>query len=277
MAVLAALCGFFAALGVFAVSSRTLNARVVRRFHRGRSILRLASAASMFIVFATVAHFLWFLGNTWTAAGVLILSALVVLGLLVGTDLLRRSRRPAVKKRSFLAIAIHPGDLVTWCGATLADLHDAGHAVHVVVLSDGRQPRQSLIETSRELGDFLGCSSLLLGNLPADQLPAYTGEITDLLRTQIERRDPGIIIAPTHRDPDPDRARIGSAVLQVSDPWQSLITFGPVSDGSPDHVRDTAAYTDVKAHALGILLRNPGPVAGREEFQVVRTGEHGLF
>ena len=279
MAVLVALCGLVSALLVFAGSSDAVSSWVIRRLRRGRLLLRGFSAAAMLIVFATVGHFLWFQDNVWTSAAVLMLFSLMLLAMALADDLLRRGRRPAVKRRSYLVIATHPGDLVSRCSGTVAGLHDAGHVVHVLVLSDDHLPTAVLTQKAQTWGNFLGCATLTLGNLPAGQIPEHSYAAEDLLRTQIERRNPDVIIAPTHRDTDPGRAAVGAAVLQASDPGHSLTTFDSATAVGfrPDHTRDISDYVDVKAHALRVLLRNPGPVAPTEQFRIVCTSGHGLL
>ncbi len=95
-----------------------------------------------------------------------------------------------------LVIAPHPDDEVLGCGGTMARLTDAGHEVHVAVVTKGYEPafpqslvaqvREELAQSHKLLGvtkcHFLDLPAAALDTIPGSQINAAVGKVVEEVR-----------------------------------------------------------------------------------------------
>jgi N-acetylglucosamine malate deacetylase 1 len=130
-----------------------------------------------------------------------------------------------------LVIAPHPDDEVFGSGATIAKYADAGHEVHVLIVTKGDDLFDAkLIEQGREEAvrahHLLGVRQTHFADLPAiklDTLPQYkiNGVISDFLG-QIR---PEMLFLPFPGDINRDHQIVHSCAMVAARPFQTTVRF----------------------------------------------------
>jgi LmbE family N-acetylglucosaminyl deacetylase len=131
--------------------------------------------------------------------------------------------------RSALIISPHPDDETLGCGATVALKLAAGHAVTVLMLTDGRHSHRSatlpapelgalrraeLAEAMRRLG--LPDGALRWAGLVDGSVSDGEEELVGLIRSMIEELQPDEVYVTCAEEPHPDHAAAGRAARRAT-------------------------------------------------------------
>jgi len=119
-----------------------------------------------------------------------------------------------------LHFAPHPDDELLGAPATLMALRDAGAQIVNVACSLGRPAERDVRERELEQACKLAGFELIVPERPVsisstEADPHAAGELARLVRTQIEAREPQIVISPSPHDRHPGHELVGRAVREV--------------------------------------------------------------
>jgi len=132
---------------------------------------------------------------------------------------------------SILVVAAHPDDEVLGCGGTIFRRVEEGHEVHIAILGEGITSRyegrdeadqelvESLKETSREVGAFLGAEEVHLRSFPDNRFD--TVPLLDVVKTiegLIDEIEPEIVYAQHGGDLNIDHNIVYRATLTATRP-----------------------------------------------------------
>lgn len=119
-----------------------------------------------------------------------------------------------------LVLAPHPDDEVLGCGGTICKLAEAGHAVHVAILTRGWEPLFSeaqvsqVREEARQANELLGVQQLHLLDLPVTRLALMPEhELNGAISKLIDEVDPAWVFLPFRSDLHEDHRQIYDAAL----------------------------------------------------------------
>jgi LmbE family N-acetylglucosaminyl deacetylase len=173
----------------------------------------------------------------------------IILYLLANKIIIERTGRA----RRVLIIASHPGELELAAGATLAKMHDAGYALHALILSPGTSedpPPQGMEKGSTE---FLGINRVQYGGFQENCFKDHLPEVNQVIHAAIQEIGPEIILTASCHDLNPDRQTVYAATLQAGNGQNAILCYEshtPGRDFSPTLYVDTAEYVEIKTTAL---------------------------
>jgi N-acetylglucosamine malate deacetylase 1 len=128
-----------------------------------------------------------------------------------------------------LVIAPHPDDEVFGCGGTIAKYADAGHEVHVLIVTKGdelfdpeliRQGREEAIEAHA----LLGVRHTHFADLPAiklDTLPQYG--VNEVICGFLREIEPELLFLPFPGDINRDHQIVHSSAIVAARPFQTTV------------------------------------------------------
>lgn len=157
--------------------------------------------------------------------------------------------------RRVLAIGAHPDDLELGCGGTLAKLVDAGHEVHVVVMSNGERGGDATVRPrqARSGAGFLGATETLVLGLTDTQLGAHENEMVEAIEAKILDLEPHTILTHSLNDQHQDHVAVHLATLRAARFHSSILCFEAPSVTqafTPSFFVDIDGYLEVKAAAV---------------------------
>lgn len=158
-----------------------------------------------------------------------------------------RSPRP----RRVLAIGAHPDDLEIACGATLAKMRDAGHAIHAMVLTGGEAGGDPVIRVreAHSGAAFLGLNSVEVLNFNDTALAEQVNEITRAIEARIHAYHPDIILTHSAHDQHQDHLAVHQATMRAARNHGAILCYESPSvtrDFLPTFFVDIGDYVDVK-------------------------------
>ena len=159
----------------------------------------------------------------------------------------------AKKKLTVLAIAPHPDDLEIGCGGTLINLAKAGHAVHLLVMTQGDAGGKPGIRAKEQAdaAKLYKAKSLTWGGFKDTQVPLGKASI-DAMDAVIKKVRPDLVFAPwgdeTHQDHRNTSAQVRSATRYT----QNVLFYEVPStvDFLPDVFVDITRSLEAKYKAL---------------------------
>ncbi len=164
---------------------------------------------------------------------------------------------PARTPRRVLAVGAHPDDVELACGATIAKFADAGHEVHVLVMSAGR--RGGTAHTRRlEAGAgarFMGAVDCQVLDMPDTELAEHGNEMVTAIEKAVHRINPDLILTHSSHDQHQDHQAVHNAALRACRGHSSILCFESPSatrDFNPSVFVDVADHLDTKVHAVGL-------------------------
>jgi len=253
LSIFAALLGTGAAIGLSQDSQRK---RLTRRFKRGRQLYIFLVTGSLVLAAANIAGAWGF----WHAPNLreLIILVTMLFSFVVGALAITNSIVPAVpqdQRRVVLAIGAHPDDLEIACGATLAKLADAGHEVHVLVMSNGSVGGDEEIRNTEALrgAQFMGAKTVRVSNLPDTRLEEATNEMVQAIENRINELNPDVLFTHSEHDQHQDHHAVHFATLRAARRHSSILCFESPSATrkfNPAVFIDIEDYLDVKIHAV---------------------------
>lgn len=273
-------CGLIGVVVACSMGFRTVRRRILRRFRQADLLIQGTVGASLVLVLLSFVSVVWFRSSSIAdliSCGFLMGS--VAVGILV-FERFRIISQPAINRRTFLVVAAHPGDAIYGTAATLAKLRDRHHEIHVFTLTNGRSEDdvEMLPDKSRSWAQFIGCSSLILGNVPVEQVAARREYVRDLIREQLEKYRPDVILTHSLHDTNQERVMLAKLVRQMSTVRQTVYGFrSPTSNGdfSADRHCDVDSYLLMKDYVLRDYHRAGGPWEHgerKESFEIIRGG-----
>ena len=160
------------------------------------------------------------------------------------------------KKLTVLAIAPHPDDLEIGCGGTLIKLARAGHAVHLMVMTQGDAGGQAGTRSKEQTAaaKLYKAKSLTWGGFKDTEVPLGKQSI-DALDKVIKKVQPDLVFAPWGEDTHQDHRNTSAQVRSATRYTQNVLFYEVPStvDFLPDVFVDiskvlTAKYSALRAH-----------------------------
>ena len=139
-----------------------------------------------------------------------------------------------------LVIAAHPDDEVYGMGGTMAKLSDAGHEVHVLIVTDGctAQYRNDLRlpeilaqkkEEARRANALLGVKSVHFGTLPDMRLDTVSHvEVNQLIEETVDTVAPEVVYTHFYGDVNLDHQMVYRSTLVAVRPVPGQTYFCPI-------------------------------------------------
>jgi LmbE family N-acetylglucosaminyl deacetylase len=250
---------FAVAFCVVAVAIFGAEAQLRRRLRHPQLVVRATALLTVVLVPANI--FCAFAEQTGTNA-VLARTAMVTVDLaaLSGLALLlltnRIERAPVRHPRRVLAIGAHPDDLELGCGATLAKLHDSGHEVHALVMTNGERGGNSSARPDEAMrgGHFVGVTSVRVLGFPDTRLADKSQQMVEAIEEAIRRHNPDIILTHSANDLHQDHCAVHVASLRAARSHSAILCYESPSatkEFQPSVFIDVEDYVDVKVAAVG--------------------------
>jgi LmbE family N-acetylglucosaminyl deacetylase len=195
-------------------------------------------------------------GPSPTTCSVVVTANLAILTGLVLLCLVNRIDPVATRHpRRVLAIGAHPDDIELGCAATLAKLHDAGHEVHAIVMTNGERGGDSS-RRAGEAGDgakFVGLTTERVLDLPDTRLHEHSAEMVAAIEAAIDQYDPTLILTHSCNDLHQDHCAVHLASLRAARQHAAVLCYESPSATEafrPSVFVDVEDYVDVKVAAV---------------------------
>ncbi len=251
--IISAILGLAAALMLSLPSQRR---HLQRRFRRGNELIQVLTVGSIILTAANIAV----ATGLWNASvirepviGITLIFAFAMSGFVV-TNIIA-PELPRSQRRVVLAIGAHPDDLEIACGASLAKLSDAGHEVHVLVMSNGAVGGNQNIRATEAIrgAHFMGAKSVITCNLPDTKLLESTNEMVQAIEERINLLKPDVVFTHSEHDQHQDHHAVHMATLRAARRHSSILCYESPSATrkfSPAVFIDIADYLGVKINAV---------------------------
>ena len=159
----------------------------------------------------------------------------------------------AKKKLTVLAIAPHPDDLEIGCSGTLIKLARAGHAIHLMVMTQGDAGGNSAVRIAEQAqaAKLYKAKSLTWGGFKDTEVPLGRKSI-DALDAVIQRVKPDLVFAPWGEDTHQDHRNTSAQVRSATRYTQNVLFYEVPStvDFLPDIFVDITPVLETKYRAL---------------------------
>ncbi len=157
------------------------------------------------------------------------------------------------KKLTVLAVAPHPDDLEIGCGGTLIKLAQAGHKVHLMVMTQGDAGGDPALRAKEqaEAAKLYKAKSLTWGGFQDTQVPLGKASI-DALDAVIKGVGPDLVFAPWGDDTHQDHRNTSAQVRSATRYTQNVLFYEVPStvDFLPDVFVDITKTLEAKYRAL---------------------------
>ena len=132
--------------------------------------------------------------------------------------------------RSVLCVAAHPDDEVLGAGGTLARHADAGHEVHVLIVTEGATTQyddpelvEEKVAAAEECGERLGIDTVHFGELPDMRLDSTPHvEVNAVIEACIESVEPDVAYTHTHHDVNQDHVAVAESTMVATRPGSGV-------------------------------------------------------
>jgi LmbE family N-acetylglucosaminyl deacetylase len=246
-------------VAIYVLLRRPALRRTVRR---APLIYWLALGASMVLAVVNLVHIISMIRAAATAHLspwldlvseyiTLVVLSLIVL-LLVSWKVVPEGR---TGRRCVLAIGAHPDDIELACGATLAKLHDAGHRVQGLVLTQGEQGgnQEARPDEARSGARFLGLESVRVMQYEDTRLGEQELRILTTIEETIFECQPDLIFTHSGHDLHQDHQAVHRATLRAARNHSNILCYESPSvtaEFSPTFFVDIGDYIDVKIESV---------------------------
>ncbi len=158
-------------------------------------------------------------------------------------------------RRCVLAIGAHPDDIELACGATLAKLHDAGHRIRGLVLTQGEQGGNEEIRPDEALSgaSFLGLESVQVMQYQDTRLDQQELQILATIEDVIRGCQPDLIFTHSSHDLHQDHQAVHRATLRAARNHSNILCYespSATAEFSPTFFVDIGDYIDVKIESV---------------------------
>ncbi len=249
----------FAAMVVYVLGSRRLLRRNVRRaavLHWFIVAVGILSAALnltrlLFIIVRSSAIPGSILDVTSEYASMILLSGLVML--LIGLRVI--AERRGTNPPRVLVIGAHPDDIEIACGATMARLHDSGHVIWGLVMTQGERGGDRSVRPgeAQRGAAFLGLDNVRLCDFPDTRLSEKAVEMIAAVEEQIAACRPDMIFTHSDHDLHQDHRAVHEAVLRAARNHDTVFCYESPSvtpEFSPTLFMDVSEFIDVKVESI---------------------------
>lgn len=279
MIVMVLVIGLISALITVISLWRPFREYVIRRFCKSQGILFSLMSLSIFITLVSVIVLVWFRESILAQSLVGALFGIMLVACALSFDRFRIVQQPSANPRVYLVVAAHPGDIGYGCGGTLAKLADSHHEIHVVVITNGHSDDDvnTLPEQARCWAKFLGCHSVLLGNIPVEDAERERDRILALISEQIEKYKPDVILTHSMHDSDPDHLLVSQAVARAATVRESVYGFKSIASTDEFHPAQSQrirVYRDLKNYMISNFHSEWDRDATEEDFEIIRLGKN---
>ena len=129
-----------------------------------------------------------------------------------------------------LVVAAHPDDEVLGMGGTIAKLHDEGHKITLLIVTDGSSAQYrgnehlaKIIEEkkkeTKKSADILGIDNIIYGELPDMRLDATEHiDVNNVIEKTVEQIDPDVVFTHFYADVNVDHQMVYRSVLVACRP-----------------------------------------------------------
>jgi len=179
------------------------------------------------------------------------LSAVVIL--LIGLRVI--AERKEGRQWRILVIGAHPDDIEIACGAAMARLHDTGHVIWGLVMTQGEQGGDSSVRPgeARKGATFLGLDSVRLCDFPDTRLSEQAVPMIAAIEEQIALCKPDMIFTHSNHDLHQDHRAVHEATLRAARNHDTIFCYESPSatpDFAPTFFGDVTDYIDVKIESI---------------------------
>lgn len=240
-----------------------LRRRALRRsVRRAPFVYWLTLVTSMVLAAVNLAHMIGMFRSVATAhlspwldlvSEYITLAALSLVVLLLVSWKVVPERRTG--RRCVLAIGAHPDDIELACGATLAKLHDAGHRIQGLVLTQGEQggDEDTRLDEARSGARFLGLESVQVMQYQDTRLQEQELQILNTIEGAILECRPDLIFTHSSHDLHQDHQAVHRATLRAARNHSNILCYESPSvtaEFSPTFFVDIGDYIDVKIESV---------------------------
>lgn len=160
-----------------------------------------------------------------------------------------------IRPRRILAIGAHPDDIEIAAGATLAKLHDGGHYIYGLVLTQGEYGGDASVrpKEARNGARFLGLDDIKIMSYSDGCLKEEWYELIKTIEGTIGEVRPDIILTHSAHDIHQDHQAVHEATLRAGRSQCTILCYESPS-ASPDFVPtlfvNVADYVNIKINAV---------------------------
>ncbi len=179
------------------------------------------------------------------------LSAIVVMliGLRVIAD--RRDGR----QRRVLVVGAHPDDIEIACGAAMARMHDSGHLIWGLVMTQGERGGDRSVRPgeARKGAMFLGLDHVRVADFPDTRLSEQAVPMIAAIEEQVALCRPDMIFTHSIHDLHQDHRAVHEATLRAARNQDTIFCYESPSvtqEFVPTFFVDVASYIDVKIESI---------------------------
>ncbi len=184
--------------------------------------------------------------------GSMIALSLVVV-LLIGMRVIaeRRELRPW----RILVIGAHPDDIEIACGASMARLHDSGHIIWGLIMTQGERGGNAAVRPAeaQKGASFLGLDHVKVQAFPDTRLSEASVEMIAAIEEQIASFKPDMIFTHSFHDLHQDHRAVHEATLRAARNHGTIFCYESPSvtpEFAPTVFVDVSAYVDVKVESI---------------------------
>ncbi len=184
--------------------------------------------------------------------GTMIALSLVIV-LLIGLRVIaeRRELRPW----RILVIGAHPDDIEIACGASMARLHDSGHIIWGVIMTQGERGGNVAIRPAEAHrgASFLGLDQVKVQGFPDTRLSEASTGMIAVIEEQIASLKPDMIFTHSFHDLHQDHRAVHEATLRAARNHTTIFCYESPSvtpDFAPTVFVDVSEYVDVKVESI---------------------------
>ncbi|QOR71011.1 PIG-L family deacetylase [Ruania alkalisoli] len=242
-------------LSILVLAAVLTQGEWISRHVRYAPAVRAAAVTIVALLIPANAQALWVAPGSPFAVVVAVASVALLIGYAGAIVLLRFAAPPVAAPRRILAIGAHPDDLELACGGALAKFVDAGHDVHVLVMSRGSvggDQGERIVEARRG-ASFLGAQSVVVHDFPDTMLQEVGQGLVAAIEAAITQVCPDVILTHSAHDQHQDHAAVHAATLRAARTQSTILCYESPSvtrDFNPSVFIDIADYLDIKVQAV---------------------------
>jgi LmbE family N-acetylglucosaminyl deacetylase len=177
----------------------------------------------------------------------------IVVVLLIGLRVIADRREG--RSRRILVVGAHPDDIEIACGAAMAKLHDTGHVIWGLVMTQGERGGDSSVRPgeARNGATFLGLDNVRLCRFPDTRLSEQGVPMIAAIEEQIALCKPDMIFTHSLHDLHQDHRAVHEATLRAARNHDTIFCYESPSvtqEFVPTFFIDVTNYIDVKIESI---------------------------
>jgi len=177
----------------------------------------------------------------------------IVVILLIGLRVF--AERKDARPWRVLVVGAHPDDIEIACGAAMARMHDTGHVIWGLVMTQGEQGGDSSVRPgeARQGANFLGLDSVRICNFPDTRLSEQAVPLITAIEEQMALCKPDMIFTHSLHDLHQDHRAVHEATLRAARNHDTIFCYESPSvtqEFLPTFFVDVSDYIDVKIESI---------------------------